>query len=368
MQRWRERPGIRIIVVSVLVMASYLPSLAPTASAVSNFSETIVRLDRMSSGVTTGGLVCAKPSSTTPSEAGLKIVFPTTVTLTGVPTLTGTTATITDPGGGTVTAWPGLASATVTQSGQTVTVSFTSTNGDLTSTSALYCFTFSAVATLGTAGSATSAYAGFVRTYNDNTTMDNTTLVMETPYAIAIVGSTHDQVVVTAVVPPIFSFALSGFTDPFTTDLDPASVVSTSGVTATVTTNAKGGWIAWAKDQFAGLHSTAAAYTIPSTGTASGSTFALTGGTNTEGYLMDVNATPGSGPCTVAATAEYNGGATEGGILATSFKQVATCTGSAPATSAGDAITIVEKATIKASTPAATDYTDTITLVGAGNF
>jgi len=128
--------------------------------------------------------------------------------------------------------------------------------------------------------------------------MDATSLLDETPYAISIVGNSptdNDQIIVTAVVPPLFSFALSGYSDPFTLDLDPAAIRNTTGITATVTTNAKGGWIAWAKDSQAGLHSTAASYTIPSTGAASGSTFSLTAGT--EGYLMHLTLLPGSGPC-----------------------------------------------------------------------
>jgi len=375
MQRLRERPVIRVIAVAVLVLASYAPMLAPMASA-AGFTETFLRLDRLATTVTTSGVVCAK-SANAGTERGLKVTFPTTVTLTGAPTVAGTTSGIVDPGGGTVTAWPGIGAAAVTQSGQVVTIAWgpggtSGTTGDLTSSTALYCFTFSAVATLGTAGSATSAYAGYIRSYSNGTpaNMDATSLLDETPYAISIVGNSptdNDQIIVTAVVPPLFSFALSGYSDPFTLDLDPAAIRNTTGITATVTTNAKGGWIAWAKDSQAGLHSTAASYTIPSTGAASGSTFSLTAGT--EGYLMHLTLLPGSGPCTLNAEPEFtNPSSNLGGKLTTSFKQIAECTGSAPATSTSDQISMQEIAAIRGSTPAASDYTDTITVVGAGDF
>jgi hypothetical protein len=118
------------------------------------------------------------------------------------------------------------------------------------------------------------------------------------------------------------------------------------------------------------LHSATASYLIPSTGVAAGSTFSLTDGSGLEGYLMDVDTLGGGGPCTITPTLEYNGGAGlfEGGKLTTNFKQIATCTGTAPATSDNDQIKVTERASIKGSTPAASDYTDTITVVGAGNF
>jgi hypothetical protein len=50
------------------------------------------------------------------------------------------------------------------------------------------------------------------------------------------------------------------------------------------------------------------------------------------------------------------------------FQQIASCSGTAPATANGDVITLIGRAAISAVTPAGNDYTDTITVVGAGNF
>jgi hypothetical protein len=73
------------------------------------------------------------------------------------------------------------------------------------------------------------------------------------------------------VVPPTFIFTLNGNTDSFSVpsagNLDPSVIKSTGGRTVTITTNAPGGWIAWAKGDYAGLHSVTANYTIPSTDT-----------------------------------------------------------------------------------------------------
>ncbi len=179
---------------------------------------------------------------------------------------------------------------------------------------------------------------------------------------------TDDQVVVSAVVPPIFNFALSGNTDSFQTLLDISSVVSTSGRTATITTNASKGWIAWVRDTdrsgTSGLNSATAPYTINTAGVIGGAAASLTPGS--EGYALDVDLTTdavGGGAVTIDPA--YNGSDTlSGGTLSSSYRPVASATGTAN----GDVITMIERATIAASTPAGNDYTDTLSVVAAGNF
>ncbi len=84
--------------------------------------------------------------------------------------------------------------------------------------------------------------------------------------------------------------------------------------------------------------------------------------------------TDASGGCTVATDAAYDDSLTAspgtgGGVLDnTAYQPIASCTGSAPATSDGDILNLVERAVIRGGTPAGTDYTDSITIVGAGNF
>ena len=114
------------------------------------------------------------------------------------------------------------AASTVTITGVTALAAATSYCVDLTSTSA--------VTTPTSAGE-----------YHQLLQRVRTTL----PVAVRVV--TNDQIEVNAVVPPTFNFVLSGNTDNFTSNLSAGSVVQTTGVTATVNTNAKNGWLAWAK-------------------------------------------------------------------------------------------------------------------------
>jgi hypothetical protein len=143
-------------------------------------------------------------------------------------------------------------------------------------------------------------------------------------------------------------------------------------------TNAKAGWIAWAKDQYGGIHSTTAGYTILSPGVV-GTPNTLTSGT--EGYVMNVSVNGGAvlgdatplchldpGGATLTTDPGLTGGAAVGGTMTTNFQEIANCSGGIPSTSAGDILMLTERATISYSTPAATDYSDVITVVGAGNF
>jgi hypothetical protein len=173
-----------------------------------------------------------------------------------------------------------------------------------------------------------------------------------------------DQIVVSAVVPPIFNFALSGNTDAFTTNMTLTGVTSTSGLTATIVTNASKGWICWAKDSNQGLSSATAPYTIATSGSIDGTPSALSGGS--EGYVLDVDmTTDATGGGAVTIDPEYNGTTTaDGGTLSGTFQPVATASGTAN----GDVITFINRAAIAGSTPAGSDYTDTMTIVAAGNF
>jgi hypothetical protein len=175
----------------------------------------------------------------------------------------------------------------------------------------------------------------------------------------------NDQVVVSATVPPSFTFAITpGNTDSFTGNLASGSIVGTTGVTATVNTNAKNGWFLWGSDSNTGLKSTTQNYTIP----------AKTPGTNgslsigTEGELSGIAAagiTQGSGAGTTTATTAY---ASSGSGNGSGLNQTPTQMASSNGTANGASVVIKEYAAISATTPAATDYSDTITLVGAGSF
>jgi len=175
----------------------------------------------------------------------------------------------------------------------------------------------------------------------------------------------NDQVVVNATVPPSYTLALSGNTDNFSPlALSTGSIGSTTGITATVNTNAQNGWYLWGLDANTGLKSTTQSYTVASK--TPGSNATLTAGT--EGYVTGLPAagiTQGSGAGTTSAITAYaSSGSGNGSGLDTAERQIAKSTGTAN----GAIVTIKEYAAISGVTPAALDYSDTITLVGAGSF
>jgi hypothetical protein len=350
----KQKTKLIVATLSALFAEMWVPALSSSVWAAPQFTQAYVRLDRLEELATTGGTICATPT-TTATEADFQITFPTQTGTDFVVNSTPANWTVTTtnlPAGST--AWPGIGTATAV-TGKTVTFP----SGDLTPATQ-YCFNFSDTNTL-TNGSAGNSLTGVVQTRTSGAVV-----IDETNYAIATI--TDDQIVVSAIVPPTFVFQLSGNTDTFSANLDPTQIRSTAGRTVSITTNAKGGWIGWVKDSQQGLFSATANYTIATAGTVNGAPSTLL--TNSEGYVLDADVTTdAAGGCTVAADAEYNGATTSaGGTLSTNFQPFAACTGAAPATSNGDVITLIERASIAGGTPAGSDYTDIITVVAAGNF
>ncbi len=192
----------------------------------------------------------------------------------------------------------------------------------------------------------------------------------------------NDQVTVQATVPPSFTFAIGGCasnTDNFSANLTSSFVYTTSGCTVTVNTNASNGWFAWASDSSSGLHSTNASYTINSTGPNNASAQTVSNGA--EGYVFAITAITqgsGSGGTTssllgfgngsgAAATACTSGSSTScvGGA---GLNGTTTAFASSTGTANGAILNIQERSAISGVTKAANDYTDIITLTGAGYF
>jgi hypothetical protein len=387
-----HKSKFRLIIAATAALVAELvaPALSGVAQAAPpQFVQAFVRPDRHKVLVQTGTLICATPSAatTTATETLVKITFPTD---SGAATdfAVNTTAShwvvdSTDLPAST-TFWPGMTSGSTTASsvsGHTVTFA----SGDLTAGTE-YCFHI----TGGTnAGNATltngSLPASSVNIVNATLiTYDNAGTpapVNQTNWSTTV--TTDDSIVVSAIVPPNFNIALSAYVDAFTGNLDPGAITSTTGVTVSITTNAVGGWIAWAKDQYQGLFSATASYTIASglknpyptqtknVGDPAFDLVASSGGVGREGYVMDTDlTTDATGGCAVTVDAAYNSASGNGGgvLSNTSFRPIAACTGAAPATSDGDVLTLIERAVIRGGTPAGSDYTDVITIVGAGNF
>lgn len=331
--------GTAIIVSAVLV------PLAKENVSAAALTQTFVRFDRMKISTTTTGTVCAKPA-TVGTEATVVVSFPTGYTLGVAGTFTVNTTNLAWPAG--ATAWLGINTAT-NVTAQDVTFP----SSDLT-VGTLYCFNWTNAAAVTTKSSATSTNTGAIAT---NAT--GPVLIDSASYSTASI--TDDQIVVTATVPQVFSFALSANTDPLGT-LSSASV-ATSGTprTVTVNTNAKSGWQVWARDLNTGLSSALASSTIASTTPGTNSTLVA----GTAGYNTGVTSSQVGGSGTITVAVPFVGaGAGQGGGLDTTLRSIASSNGTANTA----VLTLKNNIAISSTTPAAADYTDTITVVGAGLF
>ena len=359
---------------TAIVLELVAPTFIQIAHATSapQFTETFVRLDRHKALTQSGLMVCAKPTaaSTAGVEADVKLTLPTlfgagtdfvvnatpanwTVDVLNLPTEPGSTGPSVP-----ATAWPGIGTAT-NVSGHTVTFP----SGDLTA-GTLYCFHVTGTNTFTNSTAASGSQIIGATLYTEDS---GPVTINQTNWSTSVI--TDDQIVVSAIVPPSFSLTLDGNTDAFLLNLDPATIVSTGGRTVSVVTNAVGGWIAWVKDTQQGLYSATANYTIPTKGTINATPEALTAGTEGYGLVTSIT-TANVGGCTTVVDPEYNGSATNVGAFSANFQPIAACTrtGAPPGTSDGDVLSMVERATIRGGTPAGSDYSDILTIVGAGNF
>jgi hypothetical protein len=228
---------------------------------------------------------------------------------------------------------------TLSAAGATTTVTVSAVNALTSGTS--YCFQ------LTSASAVTNPTAG---NYNNVVITDGTDT---TTVGVDVIS--NDQISVTATVPPSFTLTFGGNSDSLGA-LSSSTDTSSTGVSLTVATNAANGWGLWAEDANAGLHSTAANKTIATVPTTANYNFATNH--NAENYGMGV--TTGNAT-TIYADA---GGHTGAGLSTSAYNEIATA--GAPTSSA--TVTVKELANISGTTPAAVDYGDTITIVGAGSF
>ncbi len=359
-----KKSKLKLVVATVAALVAELvaPAFMGVAQAAPppQFTQGFLRLDRHKALTPTGGTICATPSTASVIYGDFEITFPTqgvgTNFVVNATAANWTVTTANLPAG--ATAWVGIGTAT-NVTGHTVRFP----SGNLTS-GTQYCFNFSGTNTL-TNGSAGNSLIGLMYS-RDNT--GTPAIINSTNYATAVIAD--DQIVVSAVVPPNFIFSLGGNTDAFTSNLDPLNIISTTGVTFSVITNAKSGWIGWIKDTQQGLFSATANYKINTSGVIDATPSTLVANGATEGYVVDADLmVDAAGGCTVGIDPEYNGvGTTQGGTLSATFQPVAACTGVPPATSNGDTVKLIERATIAGGTPAGSDYVDVITVVAAGNF
>lgn len=342
----------RLIPAGMLAFSLILPLLSNNFASAADLGQATVRFDRMMISTPTTGTVCAKPSATNlaSTEVDVQVTFPTGYTLGAFGTFSVNTTDLAWPTGGT--AWPGIAAPTGAGDITGQTVKFGS--GDLTSSSTLYCFNWTSSTAVQVKSSASGSNTGTITTRATGpTTIDSS------GYSTASI--TNDQIVVTATVPSTFSFALSGNTDALGV-LSTAAITSSSPArTATISTNAKNGFAVWAKDLYAGLNSGTASKTIASTTPGTNSTLTI----GQEGYNTGITSSQVGGTGIISIAAPFVGtGTGQGGGLDTGLRTLATSNGTADTA----VLTIKNNVAISATTPGASDYTDTITVVGAGLF
>lgn len=323
-----------------------------TPSKAASFTKASMRLGRMTKSVEDNQVLVVVDPATVATEGKVVVTFSSgfSVNSTASNIHTSTESLPATYEGVSLNAWPSIGATAASVDSKTVTFA----SGDLT-VGTLYGFYITTGIT-----NPSSAASDLIQIISTKTEED--AAIDSSTVALAILDS--DQVVITATVSPTFSFALSANSDAFTSNLSSTDMSSTMGVTATIATNAANGWVAWLKSANGALSSVSAGETIDSAGSVDDECTSTSNGSNT--YQLDVNLTTDSstGDGTVTVAPEYDCGAAAGGTLSTSFQEI----GSSSGTTGGDVITMVAKATINAAQGAATDYTDTWTVIGAGNF
>lgn len=338
---------LRLVTALLFVLATILITSGIRIEA-AGLTGTSIRFNRMAaSTASTFRLTFTVPSGNTGTEAKVRIGFPDAYTV-GTSSLTATASSC------GATNLPG----TLTATGSNTNGSKNITIGGVTNLSATttYCVDIDRTTTNDPVTNPSAGlYSVTVETQTSgDVQIDNTVIGVRT--------ITNDQIVVSATVPPSFNFVLDANTTSFTSGLDSSAVIMTTPRTVTITTNATQGWVAWARDSNVGLTSAAAGKTINSTTPGTAASLA----TNTEGYVLGVQATDagGGGAVTVATAYAGTGADNNGSGLDTTYRQIASANGTAN----GDVLTLRGKASINTMTPAGIDYTDTWTIIGAGSF
>lgn len=356
---------ISLALLLVILLNAVFPLLQSQQAHAANLTEASIRLDRMGALVAANStnakiLVVAKVASTA-TEAKLKMTWPDSTSNAFTIDATNTNHTTSTAGlpatyhGEALVSWPsiGATATTVTDNGATTDVIFSS--GDMTP-GTLYGFWITGGITNPSNGNAGTNSIVVTTQTGADADIDTASVAVDT------VGTAGDQVTLTATVPPSFNFALSGPSIALGTLS--TSARTTGNVTVDIDTNANNGWIAFMRSEgaAASLASATTGDSISSTDTGSCVTAAI----GSKGYVVDVNAAAGTsagGVLTVASEYDCTDGQA-GGVLATSYEQIADRTGVVNS----DTLTLTAIATISPTTKAATDYTDTWEVVGAGDF
>ncbi|HSH18366.1 MAG TPA: hypothetical protein VK978_03205, partial [Candidatus Saccharimonadales bacterium] len=296
-------------------------------------------------------------SSTTQTEDNITVDFRaawTGTTPAGAVNATQTVSSASCAAESGATALPAASTLTLAASGSGTVVTITNVADLAVSTAYCVDLTSSSAVTNPTAGE----YYANIKTQAGGTVRDTAKV------ALRIVG--EDSITVTASVPPTFNFVLDANTTAFTTELATGSKHSTTARTVTINTNAKTGWVTWLRNSDTnGLYSAGVTKNIAPT--TPGTAVDVDASLSTEQYIWGVSSlTQAAGAGTTAITAAYDstGVTNDGSGVDNAYRQVASSNG----TSQDAVVTLVSEATVSPITPASSDYTDIIQVIGAGNF
>jgi hypothetical protein len=336
-----------LLQLTIVLLSVAYPLLYPQQAHAT--TESFVMFDRISGTSKVAGWACL--NSTATNQGNVTIVFPTGWTLDS--TIGNWNTSVANlpksPQGKTVAAWPGIGAHALSVTGLSVTFA----GGNLPLVADTYCFHFDG-------GASSTMIVGDNQT-GQLKTLGGNPYVDIYYYAVSIVAANGEQVTVSASVSATMQFAIT----PASINLGTlsTSTISTGNSVATITTNARNGWVTWIQDSkgsttIGKLHSNNATADI-SAPAAYPTNSDLTA---QAGYVVGAMASTGTvdGAYTTASPV-----ANTGGSVTTTLNQLAYNTS---IETVANTVTIYPRAKISALQAAATDYTDVLTVVAAGSF
>ena len=346
----------------IVVVGLLLSLLAPSLASATPLTQAGISLGRLGISAATGNtlLVTFKLNTTPTSVAKVTITLPSGFTVTSGSPVVGSTfpntpASITAPPG-----LPGTATATGVGAGAGGTILVSGLTSASLNNTTLYGFTIASgtVTNPATAGQ----YNVTIESDNSGGTAINTTT---TPVYIYGASANQDQVVVSESVAPNFNFSLGANSDTVP-KIDPTATQTSTGVTMTVGTNSPLGYTAYVKSANDALTSASSPTTPITSGSFNGTPDSLSPGTSDYGLVPSTGTACSTCTGSLTYDAEYAiaDGTHAGAFNGTSFASFVSRNGYTNA----DQITLKERVDIANTVGYATDYTDTLTIVAAGNF
>jgi len=347
-----------LIIIGGLIASLLLPDFATAAS----LTQAGVSLGRLGIGATSANdvLVTFKLNTTPTSVAKITVTLPAGFTVTsGTPT-PATTGFPNTPA--SITAPPGTLASVATGGGAgaggTIVVSGL-TSASLNNTT-LYGFDIptGTVQNPGTAGQ-------YTVTVESDTSGGSPIDTTSTTVSIFGVSANQDQVTVNESVSPNFTFSLSANSDTVP-KVDSSATQTSTGVNMDVSTNSPLGYTAYVASKNGELTSATSPTTPITTGTFDGTPDSMSPGTTDYGFVPSTGTACSTCTGSLTYDPEYavSGGSHSGSFNGTNFASFVSRDGSTN----DDQIVLKERVDVATTIGFANDYTDTLTIVAAGNF